>query len=418
VAFGIARILTGALRNGSTKYRPAAWLTPLLIVLLALALPALGEAAGPGGISGTVRGEGVGGLAGVVVCAERVGSEEGECEVTEPGGAYEIVGLAAGEYIVSFRPPSTLNFVHQFYDGASTELAAKHVVVGVGTTTGIDAVLAKGAKISGTVTALATGLPVKGVAVCAYMADFAGLGCAQTNAVGAYVIQGLSAGSYEIEFFPTERGQNVVGTTYPGLVTVPAGGEVPGVNAALPQGGQIEGTVRLAATGAPVKGVEVCITEAEEAWLLGCLKTPASGAYRFTGLWNSSFKVVFSPEASEFEEGQEFGLAPDAFPTQWWNGQATFAAATPIAITPPAVVGGIDGSLGPGPVVSPPVSTPPATPVTAPVKPKPKKPFKCKRGFVKKTVKGKPARCVKRHKPKRNHHRHHPKPRKHAARSR
>jgi hypothetical protein len=405
------------LRNGSTKSRPAAWLIPLLVALLALALPAVGEAAGPGGISGTVRGEGVG-LAGVLVCAGRVsGPEEGECEETEPDGAYEIGGLAAGEYIVAFRPPSTLNFVRQFYDGASTELAAKHVIVGVGTIPGIDAVLAKGAKISGTVTAMATGLPVKGVAVCAYTADFGGFGCAQTNVVGAYVIQGLAAGSYEIEFFPTEGGQNVVGTTYPGLVTVPAGGEVPGVNAALPQGGQIEGTVRLAATGAPVKGVEVCITEAEEAWLLGCLKTPASGAYRFTGLWNASFKVVFSPEASEFEEGQEFGLAPDAFPTQWWNGQSTFAAATPIAITPPGVIGGIDGSLGPGPVVSPPVSTPPASPVTAPVKPKPK-PLKCKRGFVKRTVKGKPARCVKRHKPKRHHHKHHPKPRKHVARSR
>lgn len=384
--------------------------------MVALALPAVGEAAGPGGISGTVSGEGVGGLAGVNVCAGPVAQpEDSECKETQPGGAYEISGLAAGEYIVAFRPPNTMNFVRQFYNGAATEAAAQHVIVGVGTVTGIDAVLAKGAKIGGTVTAAATGLPLKNVAACAYTADLVGFGCAQTNAFGSYVIQGLAAGSYEVEFFPTERGQNVVGTMYPGLVTVPAGGEAQGVNVALQPGGQIEGTVRLAATGAPLKGVEVCITEASEAWPLACLKTPASGAYRFTGLWNAAFKVAFSPEASELEEGEYFEIPADSYPTQWWNGQPTFALATPIGVAPATTVAGIDGSLGPGPVISPPVSTPPqpTPPVTVPLKPS-STTLKCKRTFVKKKVKGK-VRCVRRHQPKR-HRKHHPKPRAHAAR--
>ncbi|MBS1846246.1 MAG: carboxypeptidase regulatory-like domain-containing protein, partial [Actinobacteria bacterium] len=178
--------------------------------------------------------------------------------------------------------------------------------------------------------------------------------------------------------------------------------------AALQRGGQIEGTVRLAATGAPLKGVEVCITEAGEAWPLGCLKTPASGGYRFTGLWNASFKIVFSPEASELEEGEFFEIPVDSYPTQWWNGQPTFALATPIGVVPGATVGGIDGSLGPGPVVvTPPAPVTPAPPAKTVVAPKPKpKPLKCKRGFVKKKLKGKPVRCVKRHKPARHHRRH------------
>jgi hypothetical protein len=265
------------------------------------------------------------------------------------------------------------------------------------------------------VTAATTGLPVSGVAVCAYTADFADFGCGESNTFGAYVIQGLSAGSYEVEFYPLEAKGDVVGTTYPGLVAVPAGGEVAGINAALPPGGQIGGTVRLAATGAPLKGVEVCITEAGEAWPLGCLKTPASGGYRFTGLWAGEFKVVFSPETSELEEGEYWEIPTDSYPTQWWNGQPTFVAATPIGVVPGAIVGGIDGSLGPGLVVTPPAAAPSSPPATTIVKPKPK--LKCKRGFVKKTVKGK-ARCVKRHKAKRHHHKHHPKPRKHAAHSR
>ena len=60
-------------------------------------------------------------------------------------------------------------------------------------------------------------------------------------------------------------------------------------------------------------------------------------------------------------------------------------------VDPPPPAG---GGAGPAPV--PPVANPPVTP-----KPKP---LKCKRGFKKKIVKGKP-RCVKKKK-KHKHHRH------------
>jgi hypothetical protein len=125
-----------------------------------------------------------------------------------------------------------------------------------------------------------------------------------------------------------------------------------------------------------------------------------------------SFKIVFSPEAAELENAEAWGISADAYPTQWWNGQPSFATATPIAIVPPAIVSGIDGSLGPGPVVvTPPAPATPAPPATTVVTPKPKpkpKPLKCKRGFLKKKLKGKAVRCVKRHKPARHHRRHRP----------
>ena len=390
----------------------------MLVAALALALPAVGEAAPTGSIAGTVTAEGGGGLAGVEVCAERYGAvEEFGCEETDFSGAYEITGLAAGQYTVVFRPSSAQNYVRQFYDGASTELTATLVTVGSGLISGIDAELAKGAKISGTVTAAATGLPAAKIVACAYSTDRLGTGCAETNAFGSYVIQGLAAGSYEVEFFPIEAKQNLVGAIYPGLVMVPAAGEVPFVNIALQTGGQISGTVRLAATGAPLKGVEVCVTEAGEPWPLACLQSPASGAYRFTGLWAGEFKVAFSPEASELEEGEYWEIPTDAYPTQWWNGQPNFATATPIGVAAGATVTGIDGSLGPGPVLTPPPTAPSSPPAAAIVKPKPKiVPLKCKRGFAKKKVKGK-VRCVKRHRPK-HHRKHHSKPRKQATHSR
>jgi hypothetical protein len=404
------------------------WLTPLLVALLALALPAAGQAAEPGSISGTVTAK-VGGLpiAGVEVCAGGEAEEAFGCATTDENGEYEIVSLPAGVYKVQFwgRP---LGYADQYYAGKRLFGEATPVVVSAGAaTSGIDAELERGATISGRVTAAATGLPVAGVEVCAFTLDESEFGCEATDGTGAYAIEGLASGQYEVYFYTGETEGELVSQPYElGLITLTTGQVRTGVDAALKVGGQISGTVRLAATGAPLKGVEVCITEATETWPLGCLKTPASGAYRFTGLWNSSFKVVFSPEASELEEGQELGIVPDAFPTQWWNGQPTFAAATPIAITPPAVVGGIDASLGPGPVVtSPPVAAAPS-PAPAPsspptavvVKPKPKPLLKCKRGFVKKTVKGKPARCVKRHKPKKHHRNHHRRPHKHVARAR
>jgi hypothetical protein len=246
------------------------------------------------------------------------------------------------------------------------------------------------------------------VEVCANSSDGTIEECGESNALGKYEIERLAAGTYSVYFYPYASTQDLVPQPYSGgSVTVTAGGQTTGINAALVTAGAIGGTVRLAATGAPLVGVRVCLTEASELFTLGCLKTPTSGGYRFTGLWSGSFKVVFSPEDSElvtpgFEEF-ESGFkpeAPDAYPTQWWNSKPTFGSADAIAVTPPGVVTGIDGSLGPPAAVTPP---PPAVPIAAKVAKK--KVLKCHRGFVKRKVKGKP-RCVKPHKPSKHHRRH------------
>jgi hypothetical protein len=419
VAGGGAHILIAALITGR-KRTHAARLIALAVALLALALPAAGEAAPPGAISGTISGAGVGPLVEAEACAEAITSTATEfaCAKTGPGGTYAIGGLVEGSYAVWLGPPREANFVGQYYGGSHSFTGASPVRVDPGATTpNVGATLEKGATISGVVRAAATGAPVPGVEVCA-SASTGGEGCGETSSLGAYRIIGLPAGTFDVEFFTYETGQNLLSQSYElGPVTLTAGQERTGVNAALVAGGQVTGTVRAAADGAPLKGVDVCLTEASEAYPLACLTTPASGAYRFFGLWAGSFKVVFSPEASELEEGGFWELKPDAFPTQWWNGQATFAAATPIAATPGSTVAGIDGSLGPGPV-APPAVTPPSTgtpapaPVAAAPKPKPKPtapkaPAKCRKGFVKKKAKGQ-KRCVKarRHKPRRHHFQH------------
>jgi hypothetical protein len=382
-----------------------------LVLLLVCALPGGAAAAGTGGISGTVTSAATGDpLEEVEVCAEST-HEAFRCAESEAGGTYEITMLPADEYVVEFFPFSS-SYAPQWWKESETRSGATAVVVAEGvTTTGTDAALIASASISGTITAAATGAPVREVEACA--TDGTLEKCAEANSRGEYTIGGLTAGSWELYFEVFGTGQNVISQPYAGgLVTLTKGQAKTGVNAALVAGGAIGGTVRLAATGKPLAGVKVCITEASELFTLGCITSPASGGYRFTGLWHTAFKIVFSPEASELfdpafmQSGAKYVTVPDAYPTLWWNSKPTFATADPIAVTPPGVILGIDGSVGPPPVVP----TPPATVLPVPPPPVKKKAVLiCHKGFAKKKVHGK-QRCVKR---KAVHHRRkHAKPRR------
>jgi len=396
-----------------------AWLTPLLVALAALALPATGMAAGTGAISGTVTGEGAGGLAEIEVCAWPLGAdeEEGECELSQAGGTYEIPELPEGEYVVEFWPGAQ-DYIWEYFGGTQEFSAATRVLVtGGATRSGVDAVLAKGAEIKGRVTAAATGGPAPEVEVCAVPTAGEGERCGLTESSGTYAIVGLASGTYHVYFYPEGNGMGLLAQVWNGHergeagdpLTLAAAAVRTGVDAALRPGGAITGTVRLAATEAPLAGVRVCLVEAEVAESLGCLTSPPSGGYRFFGLRDEAYKIVFSAEADEIEDPKPI---VDAYPTEWWNGQPTFAAATPIPITPPGTVGNIDGSLGPPPAIV--VPTAPAAP-TAPRAPVSKQPtkkqeptaVKCRKGFVKRKVRGK-AKCVRRHKAK--HKAHHKKP--------
>lgn len=397
-----------------------AWLVPALIAFAALALPSGAAAAVPGTIGGTVTSAGAP-VAGIEVCAFGVPGTatagDGECaESASPNGEYEITGLAPGNYFVEFWPQGE-NYVRQFWEDTTEFASASQVPVVEGfPKMGIDAELEEGATISGTVTAAATGAPVAKVEVCAFKPGYGA--CAVTGLSGQYTIVGLPAGSWEVYFYTDETGQDLVSQPYPTAVTTVAHGAVPGINAALQKGGAIAGTVKLAATGAPLAGVRVCLVDATEVYTFGCLKSPASGRYRFYGLPAISYKIVFSPETSELvgpetepEEAAEYAEAPDAYPTQWWNGKPSFGLADPIAITPPGEVTNVDGSLGPPPVVAAPA--PVVTPAPVVVKPKSTKPLICHKGFAKRKVKGK-LRCLKVHK-KHHHRRHHKKHPRHRA---
>ena len=82
---------------------------------------------------------------------------------------------------------------------------------------------------------------------------------------GAYSIGELPEAKYAVEFIPAAGGLNYVYQAWNGksdpfdanLVKVTTG-EVPGIDAALSEGGTIGGLVTSYSSGAPIAGVEVC----------------------------------------------------------------------------------------------------------------------------------------------------------------
>lgn len=143
-------------------------------------------------------------IQGMFVCAyaEQANSFAEACASTGQNGQYTISGLPAGEYIVEFSDPpeSALDYVRQYFDEQTSATAATLVPVVVGeTSSGVDARLQLGGRVSGRVTSAFVG-PLANVLVCALASASEAVDCALSNRDGEYVIAGIPAGSYVVGF--------------------------------------------------------------------------------------------------------------------------------------------------------------------------------------------------------------------------
>lgn len=202
-----------------------------------------------GRISGKVRSAATSGpLAGIEACFFKRNEELVGCLLTNKSGEYATPPIAAGEYKVLFASPidSGLNYVAQFYGGSSSWNDATEVTVKAdATTTGIGASLLEGGRIAGKVTSALTGTPVEEALVCTVVGYYQVPGCSFTEAAGRYLIEGISAGSYKVEFLAegylpqyfdlaasresAEAVAVTVGTTHEGVDAQlqPSGGSLP-----------------------------------------------------------------------------------------------------------------------------------------------------------------------------------------------
>jgi alpha-tubulin suppressor-like RCC1 family protein len=421
---GLGECKLVATQTGNAKYAPAVPVERRFQV---------GLTPGTGAISGQVteEGGGHGALAGILVCALQDEEEEEvqgqNCARTDAEGRYILGSLPLGDYKIEFQAPSSgPDYVTEYYDNAPSWSQAQPVHVTEALTAGVDAALADGGEMTGTVIALSDGEPLAGVLVCAEEIGQEFEECELTGAGGAYRIRGLAEGSYVVSFLPPEgegfRAQTYNGRSNPGeadAVHVVAGEVVGSINASLGPEATISGFVSDASTHGGLDEVEVCAFELTGFEFEICELTGPTGAYTLTDLPAGTYKVGFFTE-SLLEE--EKGLKSSPYAKQYWNDQPSWDSADILTLGLGTNAGGIDAGLissarpgtdrpvTPGPTVHTPshgsdtsgngVQTP--TPgVTTP--PKPGAPRHCPAGKKRKKIDGK-SRCVR--STKRAHHKH------------
>ncbi len=288
-------------------------------------------------------------IEGIEVCAysESVESAFAErCATSSSGGSYTISSLPTAEYVVEFAEPydGTANYLEQYYDGkASSSEATKVAVSAESTTSGIDAAMLAGGEITGKVTSAASKGAIAGITVCA--TDGSGGNCATSGTGGEYTISGLRTGEYTVSFSPEyESSLNYVDQYYDGKssvaeatkVAVTAGSTTPGIDAAMIVGGEIAGRVTSAATKDGLGGIAVCATASSQEYESEtCTDTNSNGEYTLARLASGQYAVEFSPD---YDHNSDYLV-------QYYDGKASFAEATKIAVSAGGTTSGIDAAL-------------------------------------------------------------------------
>ncbi|WP_307097445.1 carboxypeptidase regulatory-like domain-containing protein [Arthrobacter sp. V1I9] len=260
-------------------------------------------------------------------------------------GSYKFTALAAGSYKLQFTPNNS-GALEQWYGGAvSSDSATAVLLTAEQELTGVDAVLVKGASISGKVTAPA-GVDPASVSISVHKAaQYSYSGYAQINSDGSYAVRGLSAGSYKLEF--NTNNSSAAKQWYSGAatfetatpVTVDSGQDLTGIDDALVKAASISGQV-TAPAGVDLASVQVQLYQTDgSSSYAGSAQVQVDGTYTVGGLSAGSYKVHFS--------GYNSGALE-----QWYPGAASSDTATVINLTAGQGRGGVDATLVKGASIS------------------------------------------------------------------
>ncbi|HNT73872.1 MAG TPA: carboxypeptidase regulatory-like domain-containing protein [Anaerolineae bacterium] len=278
-------------------------------------------------ISGTVTDESHGaGLNSVTVTAyDAATGNYIRDDATDAAGVYRIGGLADGSYKLYFYDPSGV-YIAEYYDDKPDLASADPIVLTAGVTATVNAALAPGAVISGTVTDESHGAGLHSVTVTAYDAatgDY--IRDDATDAAGVYCISGLAPGSYKLYFY--DYNGVYVSEYYddkPNFDIADPIAATPGMtvtaNAALAQGGILSGTVTEAGSGLPLDNIDVNVYDAATDAYVKDANTDADGIYRISGLAAGGYKLYFRDPNS-------------AYMGEYYDDKSSLATADPIAVT-------------------------------------------------------------------------------------
>ena len=298
-------------------------------------------------------------------------------DYTDSLGNYSVGGLPSGNYEVRFQdsgslPPPTPTptatamaaapttitraatsrpagtYAFEWYDDKEDFWSADPVPVASGSdTAGINAALALGGSISGTVTGEDTGVPLSDICVSVFDTSWDWLGYdARTGSSGKYSVKGLPTGNYKLWF--GECSSRTPGYAYElynnkGMdfdaadpVHVTAGFETAGINAALAPGGSISGTVTEESTETLLSGICATAYDISRRWGVR-VRTGSSGTYKVKGLPSGDYKVRFEDCGS-----------PALHISEWYNDKEDFDSADPVHVSAGSDRGGTDAALAAG----------------------------------------------------------------------
>ena len=298
-----------------------------------------------GSISGTVTEDGTGDpLQDIYVCADGVDNGAYNCATTANDGTYTISGLATGNYTVTFSDFDGIHVDEFFDDVTDSDSATPVSVTAPNLTAGIDAGLATGGSISGTVTEDGSGDPLDAISVCAAGEDVNAYSCTGTAADGSYTVGGLPSGNYRVQFTDysathlDEYFDDVVQYDAATLVGVTAPDTTAGINAGLSTGGSIAGTVTEEGSGDPLENIQVCASGVNTDYS-SCADTAADGTYSIGPLPDDSYRVDFQDFAGTYLR-------------EYFDDAANYDSATPVVIAAAADATGIDAGLSRGGSIS------------------------------------------------------------------
>lgn len=302
-------------------------------------------------ISGMVTGtNGTTPVAGVEVTAYRWNGSDwdyAQGESTDGAGAYAIGGLAAGQYRVEFRDGQGLYQTEWYNNAANRDDASNVVVAAGGSVSNVNASLALGAHLVGTVTETNGTTPIVDVYVGAYRqngADWDWTASDRTDGSGKYDVGGLPTGSYRIEFwtddrYATEYYNNKTNWEAADAVVVSTITTVSNINASLAPapaaaGNRIAGTVTGPGGTPPLQDILVNLyIQTGADWIYDqTVATAANGTYAFQNVAVGTNRIQFMD-------------AEGIFATEWYDNSASLTGATRIAVTNFQQVAGINASL-------------------------------------------------------------------------
>lgn len=264
----------------------------------------------------------------------------GDSAETDAAGHYDLGGLNTGTYRLQFDP--TIKYVGEYWNNAATVESASDIAVTAGSTTsGKNAQLAHGGRISGRVTNSA-GQGIFGVQVIpyAYVPSAGGWTSendweTSTDANGNYTLDSFgmvtASGPADIKLL-FRIGSDYLASWWGGatefedasVLSLAAEGNLTGKDVQLVLGGHITGTVS-GPDGQPLSDVDVRLyaidLETHDWDGIETDRTYEDGSYDFRGLRAGVYRV-----------GYEDRSGHDYFP-EFWNNAASLSTATNINVT-------------------------------------------------------------------------------------